>query len=295
MTKRIKVFYTILSLIALLILFTGCDVPHGSDIGAKYENEEKYTIGEGSLSCDLKNLYINWITGDIKVEYYEGQEVQFIEKANMELAEEQKMRYLLEGNTLRLQYAKSGFVNNINLNKDLIVYIPSNVVLTELNVNTVSGDVTVNKLKAKDINIDSVSGYLFLEELDVSNEIDLDTVSGRTKLSVLSSVNSIDIDTVSGNIDLSCADVDDLSIDSTSGSIKITLDKAKKLDIDSISGETDLYISESLGFTLNFSTVSGDVSCSLPSTIENDKYVYGDGSLDIDIDSTSGDVFIQKK
>ena len=68
---------------------------------------------------------------------------------------------------------------------------------------------------------------------------------------------------------------------------------AARIIFDTVSGDLNLISAEEVkGFTADFDSTSGDFECSLVTTIKDGAYVYGDGSLKIEMDSTSGDLII---
>lgn len=103
----------------------------------------------------------------------------------------------------------------------------------------------------------------------------------------------LDIDTVSGNIK-AAGEFTELESDSVSGDVTIsTATPLKKLDCDSTSGNISLTIPKDSGFTLKADTVSGDISCGLPTVSESkNRRVCGNGSADFETDTVSGDLII---
>lgn len=103
----------------------------------------------------------------------------------------------------------------------------------------------------------------------------------------------LDIDTVSGSIK-AAGEFTELESDSVSGDVTVSsATPLKKLDCDSTSGNIRLTIPKNSGFTLKADTVSGDISCGLPTVSEsNNRRVCGDGSADFETDTVSGDLII---
>ena len=101
------------------------------------------------------------------------------------------------------------------------------------------------------------------------------------------------VDTVSGNIK-AAGEFTELESDSVSGDITVSSAvPLEKLDCDSTSGNIRLTIPKDSGFTLKADTVSGDISCGLPTVSESkNRRVCGDGSADFETDTVSGDLII---
>ena len=97
--------------------------------GLSYPNAEKYSIGDASVSDMVNNLFIDWTAGKVTVEYYDGKEITVSETANRSLSEDDKLRWWLDGDTLRVRYAKPGFRISFDLDKQLTAFAKEIVVL----------------------------------------------------------------------------------------------------------------------------------------------------------------------
>ena len=199
------------------------------------------------------------------------------------------------------------FVNTINKRETIIIYIPENY-SERLEIKTVSGNINLQDLGLEKLKCKSTSGYIEIENLQVKEDLEVDTVSGGITLDQIK-VNLIDTHTTSGSIKLyevvaeeienatTSGDIEVkgtcnyLKNNTTSGRLKIKLDEmSKEISASSVSGNVNLEIPENNGFELKYSTVSGD----LKSEFELDEYIYKDRNAKITVKTTSGDLNIKR-
>ena len=240
-------------------------------IGVTYKNSALYNVGCGTVTDEFQSIKVNWTNGKINIESYDGEDTVISET---EVAEkENKLRWRVEDGVLKIQQMAAGM--RFGLKKTLTVKIPSNV---------------AEGLKA--VTSDSVSAEVTITGISASNKIEIDTVSGGANLKNIKT-EKLDIDTVSGSIK-AAGEFTELESDSVSGDVTIsTATPLKKLDCDSTSGNIRLTIPKNSGFTLKADTVSGDISCGLPTVSESkNRRVCGDGSADFETDTVSGDLII---
>lgn len=140
----------------------------------------------------------------------------------------------------------------------------------ELDFSTASGDVWLEKCSAVDMDIENVSGYINLTETNADNldaefvssnieimgtvgRLNVESVSGNVYLVSDTAPNSVDVQTVSGDIKFEIPENDGFSIELDSVSGKITSDFPLTLN-----KGTKIYGNGSRDY--EFETVSGDVS-----------------------------------
>ena len=243
-------------LTAVFCLLTGCVKVRNSVTNSsyKYDNADKYIAGAGNVpASQVKNLDIDWVSGSVSVIPGSGSEVRFYEEYKGTIQDEFVMRWYLDGSNLRIRYRKAGtFIGDVS-EKHLTVVVPSNLILSNLDVDYVSCDVNV-QANAVNYDFDGVSGSLTLKA---------DTP------------RIVDIDTVSGNLNMDFARCPD------------------KLEIDSVSGDATVRIPSSSGYSASFDSVSGSFKSSIPMTIDGKRYIAGDGKSNFSFNSVSGSVEIK--
>lgn len=244
-------------------------------MGVTYKNSALYNVGGGTVTDEFQSIKVNWTNGKINIEAYDGEDTVISET---EVAEkENKLRWRVEDGVLKIQQMAAGMRLGLKKTpkKTLTVKIPSNV---------------AEGLKA--VTSDSVSAEVTITGISASDKIEIDTVSGGANLKNIKT-EKLDIDTVSGSIK-AAGEFTELESDSVSGDVTVSsATPLKKLDCDSTSGNIRLTIPKNSGFTLKADTVSGDISCGLPTVSESkNRRVCGDGSADFETDTVSGDLII---
>lgn len=244
-------------------------------IGVTYKNSALYNVGGGTVTDEFHSIKVNWTNGKINIEAYDGEDTVISETEVAE--EENKLRWRVEDGVLKIQQMAAGMRFGLKKTpkKTLTVKIPSNV---------------AEGLKA--VTSDSVSAEVTITDISASDKIEIDTVSGGANLKNIKT-EKLDIDTVSGSIK-AAGEFTELESDSVSGDVTVSsATPLKKLDCDSTSGNIRLTIPKDSGFTLKADTVSGDISCGLPTVSESkNRRVCGDGSADFETDTVSGDLII---
>ena len=244
-------------------------------IGVTYKNSALYNVGGGTVTDEFQSIKVNWTNGKINIEAYDGEDTVISETEVEE--KENKLRWRVEDGVLKIQQMAAGMRFGLKKTpkKTLTVKIPSSA---------------AEKLKSA--NTDSVSAEVNIIGVAASDKIEIDTVSGGADLKNIRT-EKLDIDTVSGSIK-AAGEFTELESDSVSGDVTVSsATPLKKLDCDSTSGNIRLTIPKNSGFTLKADTVSGDISCGLPTVSESkNRRVCGDGSADFETDTVSGDLII---
>ena len=96
---------------------------------AAFANTDKYTIGDTEITSAVENLDIDWTSGKVNIEYHAGSGVSVSEVANRATSEDEKLRWWLDGTTLRIKYSKPQLTIFNNLKKTLTVSLPEGIVL----------------------------------------------------------------------------------------------------------------------------------------------------------------------
>ena len=287
-----------LSLTLCALLLSGCGLhirPSLGLSGINYEHPEKYTVGGAAFTDKVEKVEIHWLSGSVTVTGHRGNEIRFSETANRNLTNDLSMHYWLDGSTLRIQFCRSGKWNLNGLEKELTLQLPERL-LESLEVDTVSARVNLEDLKMEDLELDTVSGAVRLRDCQVSDRARVDTTSGFVKAALTGALREWKADTVSGSVELIVPEVKAFDVNTTSGSVSLTAESAPKdLDVDSVSGSVTLCLPADGDFTLDFDTVSGSFSSDLAFKTEGSRRIFGRGTGDYIIDTTSGSVNIEEK
>ena len=203
-----------------------------------FTDSEKYEVGNIEYSADaIKKIDIEWVFGNIMIIPSHSDKLTVTEIED-NLDDDMKMRTLIDEDTLKIKFCKSGFSASIfkSPDKRLSVEIPEGVSLT---VSSVSGAIKLG------METDSIPAEAELFNL---SEINLKTISGD--IAVTSLLNKIKCDnatvsTVSGDVDvisLYCSEIDrdnnadsSIKVDSVSGNVRLA-GNFNKNDVSTVSG-----------------------------------------------------------
>jgi DUF4097 and DUF4098 domain-containing protein YvlB len=175
---------------------------------------------------------------------------------------------------------------------------------------TISGGITTASTPKLEV-AKSVSGDVDLTDATADADLNATTVSGVIRARGLKA-RTLDLGTVSGDVMLSNIACMRLGVRSVSGSVEYsgTLAKSGRYDINSHSGTVRLSIGTDVGFELSANSFSGSIRSELPMTLgptsaRNDRRrpgpghsthaVFGDGSAALVIRTFSGDIVITKR
>ena len=215
-----------------------------------YADGDRYAAGNARISDEVKAIDINWVSGKVSVAAYDGDEILLTEEADRQLPEEKQMHWLLDGDTLRVQYTGPRAFRMNNAHKELTVLLPEDLLLDEVNINVVSAGLDVEDINAEVLHINTVSGQVRAE----------------------------------------CSRVEEAKANSVSGGVHLLFERAPgKITADSVSGSLKISLPGDAGFEAEMDSVSGRVNSSFDlERKDDDTYVYGNGRCRIDANTVSG-------
>ena len=333
--KRSKILTGILGMVtASTLCLTGCSGGFFTFFTYTYENGDKYTAGNREITEKITTINIDYVSGDVKLQGTDSDKVSITETSNKELSEEQKVHTWVDGSTLYVRYCKSSKnLSFFQIEKNLNITIPGSQDLDSMilhissgnadfsgftsktvNAKSSSGNVTMN-CSASDIIIKASSGKVALVEDGDAKSIDINSSSGTVNVDQKGSVDSVkihsssgsvtaalgkvgafDVHVSSGKINVEAEEINDLKSTSSSGKNEYKLGKAPATaDIHSSSGGVKVYIPEDSDITVKPHLSSGEFNYELPFTKNGKEYVCGNGSNEMTIKVSSGDVDILKR
>lgn len=288
--------------------FSGLKILSFGDDAIFYNNKE-FTGGDAEFgSGTVKNIIIYWNSGNVKIEEYDGYNIEVSESSSSEINSENVMQhYLSDEGTLIVKANKrmnTFFGWTVSNSKNLAVKIPKDKSLDRLQVSTASADISVSNITANETDAETASGSITLSEIG-GNKADINTVSGTIDIKS-ESIDKVSAETVSGNCNI-YSNCRDLSVTSVSGRIDAELEdetsiahimqgETKVVDIESVSGAINLVIPESIrGFTADYDSVSGVFECDFKGRNKDECFIYGDGSAEFNFETVSGSIKIESK
>lgn len=158
-----------------------------------------------------------------------------------------------------------------NNNGDLIIYIPSDLVIDEMRLNSGAGKITIDKLSTQILYFDLGAGKVTINNLTVSKKAKIN--GGAGKVSILDgNINNLDLDMGVGKLSITSIITGNSKIDAGVGATELNL----------IGTNDDYQIKLDKG--IGSSTINGNNM--------SDDSVYGNGTNTIDIDGGVGSIKI---
>ena len=147
----------------------------------------------------------------------------------------------------------------------------------------------------KSIAINSSSGTVNVDQKGSVDSVKIQSSSGSVT-AALGKVGAFDVHVSAGKINVEAEEINDLKSASSSGKNEYKLGKAPATaDIHSSSGGVKVYIPEDSDITVKPHLSSGEFNYELPFTKNGKEYVCGNGSNEMTIKVSSGDVDILKR
>ncbi len=296
-----KKFCLFALLLALTLTLCAC----GVTVSYTYPDAGRYTPGGTKITGNVENLEIDWIDGSVTVAYHKENTVEITETASKTLSDAEKLHWWLDGVTLHIKYAGNDIKLMNNLKKNLTVTLPEGkeTPLKTVSVSAVSAAIRCTPLYAESVSLSTVSGSVSAEcaasvlkastisgkiALTASaNEISLNTTSGATEAEI-GHAETMELSGVSGPIQLNATEIKKAEIQSISGSVTVSMQKTESLRVSTVSGSVRLHLPREMGFTADYSTVSGSLNNDLSAARTGNRCVLGDGRAEIDVSTVSG-------
>ena len=318
-------------IVCAAVLVAAVALSMGEGIGYRYDHAEKFTAGGGTVEGAVKNLEVDWIDGQVTIAYHSEPTVLISETSKKNISGDLQLRWWLDGDTLRVRYAKSGVLRlNWDLNKELTLTLPEGTELQNAAVCSTSGDVEIPALKADFLKLNVTSGNIRVSAS--ANSVESRMTSGSMALNIagqvreiLASATSGDIrieteeadrvnasvtsglvqvkaaraadfraGATSGSLDIDIAEAEKVKLEGTSANVRVRIGSLEVLDIGVTSGDVAAYLPAEPGFRARVSTTSGRFDYGMSLTKQGSDYICGDGSAEVSIHSTSGNVKVDR-
>lgn len=223
---------------------------------------------------DIKNVEVDWAAGSITVQTGDVSGIVLQESSRSTI--KNPMIVKEDGSTLKIQFCENPKLVGINTNlsaKDLTITVPAG-------------------WECRSLKIDAASANIAVCNQSISNA-DINTASGNCTFTDCA-VGKLDIDSASGDVAF-CGTLLEFDCDSVSCNAELTLlNNPKKISMDSVSGDLKLTLPSDCGFSTEIEGMSKHFECEFATTHSGNRYLCGDGSCKIELESLSGSVKICK-
>lgn len=292
--KKVRNILMILALVAVAPVAVGC-TDSGShswttDMGT-YDAASLYSVGDFTYNIsDVDKIEVDWILGSVEVVERSEETFSVSENGSNTLPNEQKLRWRLDGRTLKIKFWKSGYstTDDVSTQKDLVLEVPAGIALE---IETVSASIRAqSNLTMREVDFETVSGSISCLNITATGSAEFETTSGKIELGDIIA-SEIDVQTTSGSIAFNAKRATKVEVETTSGNCEIVIEEVPSVDIESVSGKVGVTVAN--GANVSFSTVSGKLITSKEYTKNGKNYVFGNGSCRIEVETTSGDFEIK--
>lgn len=216
----------------------------------------------------VREIEVDWLGGSVMVVLTDDDSLSFAEMAYQDVPEEQRLSYALDGDTLKIDFCRSGHLLSSSPEKQLVLSIPRSLTLEKFEADTTAAAVNVTGLHTQTVDISTVSGGVDLAA--EAYEIDISTTGGCAAVD---------------------ADFYQLDFSTVSGSLTLTMQRAAEVDAETTSGGVTIHLPpSSYGFALDFETVSGTPEIAFDANGGDGHWTYGDKASTLNIDTVSGNL-----
>lgn len=224
------------------------------------------SIGE---SEDIRKIDISWRSGSVNIyAAVQSAQISVKEESTAPLAESEKMVCAIDGDTLKIDFCRSGHLLSSSPEKQLVLSIPRSLTLEKFEADTTAAAVNVTGLHTQTVDISTVSGGVDLAA--EAYEIDISTTGGCAAVD---------------------ADFYQLDFSAVSGSLTLTMQRAAEVDAETVSGGVTIHLPpSSYGFALDFETVSGTPEIAFDANGGDGHWTYGDKASTLTVDTASGNL-----
>lgn len=256
------------------------------DVKVKIDETKDYTSGV------IKNIKAQLISCDLRIEVDDS-----LSEIKTDYPIDERIKVEQVGDTLAIrEFKKNMFMRNNNY--QIVISLPSNYEFNKVDITGTSCDISLggySKFKVNDLDLNSVSGDISVSSIE-GEKLQINTVSGDIDINSLK-FEDIDTNSVSGDHQLEEIKANKIQTNSVSGDLQAKNLDIPKLESQSISG--DVEIIKSVIDDLYSETVSGDIDVKLNGNkldykIEiksiAKKCIEGEGSKSIVLKTRSGDI-----
>ncbi len=241
----------------------------------KYD-EQGFSVGGGTVyDRTVTAIDLDWRQGNVRILVTEDDaQVSLTEESEEDLATSAKLRWTVDENgCLIVKNRKSGtYFATAERKKDLVLRIPKSMAsaLTEVDVNVNGGTLTVKGLTVDEMEIESVSADVLIDQCEIRN-LDVETVSGKLTLGG-EVTNALTVESVSGELNLSSAAC------------------PNRTKLETVGGNVTLALPSHASFRLKYMTASGKLTSDFALSQNGEYRVHGSGDCSVHVETKSGDL-----
>ena len=282
--KFLMFLIVVAGIVCFLLFFPSCGFYDRLTKGftTRYEFSDQYTASNSyEANGYLDRLNVNWVYGTVTIKTHDEDKISIIETPNQTITEKFMMHYNYNdtdkyGNSMQIQYSKTGKHNFGNLKKDLTILIPKreNIYLSvdsweaDINIDMSDSNISTLYILANNSSVDAKIGNANEVNLTGTKKKDLGTSYHYNFTStgvinslrqtnlvecnlVLNEVHDLTAGSVYKDISVFANKVDKAKIENSRGNIKATLLEFNKVTMETNSGgNINIYLKEDVNATI---------------------------------------------
>jgi DUF4097 and DUF4098 domain-containing protein YvlB len=213
------------------------------------------TQDQWQLTLPQKRILLKAVSGNIAIKSSTGQKIQIMATGMLNKNKSPRLLDVTESTEDLVIREPENAVENLEVR----IEIPKGFE-KDIEVSTVSGNISLENIKVNLAGIKTVSGNLMMKSLDTPRLI-LESVSGDSKIHD-STIKDIAGKSVSGEIEIESKGTSGMDLKSISGDVKLKLPKTStvQLEVKTVSGEVRNEHQKTANHTANASPVQVHVS-----------------------------------
>ena len=303
MSRKMKIFLSVLTTLTILCYISAAIVLYNSNFNFSsysdnlhgqlhfgWGNYNSMGTVEKELPQTVQNIYLSTTSSNYSVKFYSGTTLK------IDISGDFLSNFTYSDGLSRTEVTDSNVFIETNDNLifsdlDVTVYIPDTY-KNLLSIKSSSGESSVTGGNLKNLLLSSASGDIDLYNVEAT-DTSLETLSGIINASTIKTNKSL-IKTSSGDISINGV-LGETAVSSASGSVDLNLSELSGTsNFSTQSGGVDLIIPNEIGYKVNFSSTSGEISGkNLNVDIKNNNtysFTSGNGSKLITVRTISGDL-----
>jgi len=232
MKKILRVALIILAILILgfLALLLIAYLNRTPSLYMAYDNADRYTVGSFTYDPQTVDAVdVTWLSGTVEFRKGSGARLNVSEPEDG-LSDKQRMRWWLDGRTLRVQCWASKYGTDKDVNKPLTLEIPDGVALS---VSLKNGSLLLGSHTLRELNaVITGAGTIQADVLNAEGPILLSDGAGDVRINGISAA-SMQMKTILGEAQIGRIDVqDELQMHSSRGTLNVGSVTARQMEID---------------------------------------------------------------
>ena len=233
-----KTYRIIIAVVAAMVSGACND---NTKVSIKYDHPERYSVGDATIEQPVNKISIDWVEGGVGIRYSDDNSFRIREESDSTLIDSLQMRYFVSADgELEIKFCQNGTYRSgrlVDINKRLVVYVPHEATLDEIDIDMVGGIITYDSVLCRELNLDVVDAATTVWTPTLPDEIDLNAVKATLRLYVPPTAGmTIDMDGIKTSLD------SELPVRKDGKKTTVIGDGRCQVDIDAVS--SSVYINE---------------------------------------------------